>query len=69
MISAVLLSGDALRKDLKRGLANTDFDCEDVLTDLHHNAFTMSAVRTKLCLLFICFPVFSPLNLLIMHDK
>ena len=23
----------------------------------------------KLCLLFICFAVFSPLNLLIMHDK
>ena len=26
-------------------------------------------VRTKLCMLFICFAVFLPLNLLIMHDK
>ena len=32
-----------------------------------HNAFTTLA--TKICLLFICFTVFPPLNLLIMHDE
>ena len=77
-----MLSVDAFRIDLWSGLANTDdsFDTDDN-RDNNVSAGQLTSptyvithsqrqqVRTKLRLLLICFAVFSPLNVLIMHDK
>ena len=59
-----MLSGDAFRRDLERGLANTDIERDD----LRHNAFATSpsSIKTAYALhLFRWFAFFSPLNLLI----
>ena len=57
-----MLSGAALRGDLWRGLANTDidrdnksFDWLNDVTDLHHNAFVMSASKNKIVSAFHLF--------------
>ena len=71
-----LLSHHVISSDLRRGLANTDVDRDNnvsigQMTSLIYVIIysKRQQVRTKLRLLFICFAVFSPFNLLIMHDK
>ena len=71
-----MVSGDAFRSNLRKGLANTDNESDNnvsigymtspIYVIMHSR---LQQVQTKLRLLFICFAIFSLLNLLIMQDK